>query len=330
MMKRYLKTLVILLLIFVIEYITGEVWLKSKKDALRQKHANELTKIPLKHEIDKKALDDEFQKRKYLATGTDAYQRIYNTTNQNITELITRLAEESFPDDWRCEVKVDEFTNFLLMVQTTVNDSENFKNTEYELNKLYKYIAPALTYTSNVLKNICVFDSKHRCYLFFDENALNELWTTKTLSQATRLDIINTGKHFTRYNSIKIDCNQQYGHIYVPVVVAGENGIYECMMMLDTGASMTIISLELAQKTGYEDLNRSRRQTFSTANGLLSCPIVTRSIIAGGIGGIQSVAVNLNDNDNLLGVDFFENRNYVIDASSGCIYVWEKTKLNKN
>jgi hypothetical protein len=51
--------------------------------------------------------------------------------------------------------------------------------------------------------------------------------------------------------------------------------------MLDTGASMTIISLELAQKTGHEDLNEISRRTFSTVKDLINCPIVQREIIVG-------------------------------------------------
>jgi predicted aspartyl protease len=94
--------------------------------------------------------------------------------------------------------------------------------------------------------------------------------------------------------------------------------------MLDTGASMTVISLELAQKTGQEDLNKTERRSFSTAKGLLSCPIVGREIIIGSLDRKQSVAVNLEDNSNLLGVDFFESKGYIIDAASKSIYVWSK------
>ncbi len=51
--------------------------------------------------------------------------------------------------------------------------------------------------------------------------------------------------------------------------------------MLDTGASMTIISSEVAKKTGHEDLSEVSRETFSTIKGLISCPIVQREIIVG-------------------------------------------------
>ena len=91
-----------------------------------------------------------------------------------------------------------------------------------------------------------------------------------------------------------------------------------------TGASMTIISFELAQKTGHEDLNEVARRTFSTVKGLISCPIVQREVIVGDIYKKQNVAVNLEDDSNLLGVDFFESREYIIDNPSKCIYIWNK------
>jgi len=87
---------------------------------------------------------------------------------------------------------------------------------------------------------------------------------------------------------------------------------------------MTVISLELAQKTGYEDLNEISRRTFSTAKGLMSCPIVQREVVVGDLYKKQKVAVNLEDDSNLLGVDFFKSREYIIDIPSKCIYVWNK------
>ena len=122
----------------------------------------------------------------------------------------------------------------------------------------------------------------------------------------------------------KNDFQEINGHIFIPVIVAGEYGSYETIMMLDTGASMTVISLELAQKTGHEDLNEISRRTFSTVKGLISCPIVQREIIVCDTYKKQAVAVNLEDDSNLLGMDFFESREYIIDNTSKCIYIWNK------
>jgi predicted aspartyl protease len=158
----------------------------------------------------------------------------------------------------------------------------------------------------------------------FDENALNELIKNKKLGTNAINEAKRNGEKFLRYNAIKIDFQEINGHIFIPVTVSGEYVSPEINMMLDTGASMTVISSELAQETGHEDLNEISRTTFSTVKGLISCPIVQREIIVGDTYKKQAVAVNLEDASNLLGMDFFESREYIIDNPSKCIYIWNK------
>ena len=110
----------------------------------------------------------------------------------------------------------------------------------------------------------------------------------------------------------------------MPVTVTGESGVYEVSMMLDTGASMTMISLDLAGKTGREDLNTASRETFSTANGLMDCPVVSRTVALGGVENRQNVAGNTRDSLGLLGVDFFSDKDYLIDTATSSIYIWGK------
>ncbi len=209
---------------------------------------------------------------------------------------------------------VKEFTNFILLAQISSNE------TEPSSQSIVKYIVPLAIYGDPYLKNVAIFDKKHICYLFFDEVALNQLARSQAISEELTYDVIEKGKRFTRYNSVQINFQEMRGHIFLPAVVSG----VECTMMLDTGASNSVISLELAQKTGSEDLNKVSRRKFYTAKGELSCPIVEREILVNGIGRKQSVAVNPQDDLNLLGVDFFESKEYMIDSASKCIYVWDR------
>ena len=77
-----------------------------------------------------------------------------------------------------------------------------------------------------------------------------------SLSREPKIAIIDApkikknGSDFTRYNSIKIPFKKVEGHIFLAATVTGNAGVEDCIMMLDTGASMSVISLELAQKTG--------------------------------------------------------------------------------
>ncbi len=314
--------LIVLLAMCPLEIAVINLWAICKKRALINDSEAKLSAWQLnkrlKHEKEKKALNDEFEKNRYLATGDNVYERIYNKQGQSIINLIEGLSKEAFPDNWQCEAKVEEFTNFILLVHAPV------KNSEFQISEIMKYTIPIITYTKPYLKNVCLFDKNHKCILFFDGIALAELDAKRKLDSKTILDVKHKGEMFTRYNSVRIDCKKLRGHIFIPVTVSGEYGIHDCFMMLDTGASMTVISLELAGKTGGEDLNLVRREYFHTVKGPMSCPIVERSILVGGIGQRQTVAVNLQDTTNLLGVDFFQDKNYTIDSSSNCIYIWAK------
>jgi len=318
MKNRNFKLLTILLIILFIEIIVFFTLTYYQKNQLRDQFTLKSEMEKLNQEKEKKNLLDEFDKNKYLATGKNAYERIYNNKQSDIVDLMQKLALEAFPNNWKMDVKVEEFTNFILLVQVDV------KSNEPAVTDIIKYLVPVLDNSDGYLKNVAIYNEKHQCYLFFDENALNGLIKNKNLGTNAINEAKRKGEGFLRYNAIKIDFQEINGHIFIPVIVVGEYGSYETIMMLDTGASMTIISSELAQETGHEDLNEISRTTFSTVKGLISCPIVQREIIVGDTYKKQAVAVNLEDDSNLLGMDFFESREYIIDNPSKCIYIWNE------
>ena len=116
------------------------------------------------------------------------------------------------------------------------------------------------------------------------------------------------------------------GHIFVPVTIYGDHGSYDEMMMLDTGASMTVLPRELVEKTFNkgDDKIRLEQKTFSTAKGLMACSIIDRNIVVGTLDKRISVAINENDDTSLLGMNFFESNNYIIDAKKEHIYIWDR------
>jgi len=318
MKNKFLKILIILLVTLLAEVIAFFVLQNYQTNQLRDQFTLKGEMERLNQEKEKKKLLDEFDKNKYLATGKDAYGRIYNNKQSDIVDLIQKLALEAFPNNWKMDVKAEEFTSFILLVQVDV------KNNEPAVTDIIKYLVPVLDNSDGYLKNVAIYNEKHQCCLFFDENALNGVIKKKKLGTNAINEAKKKGEGFLRYNAIKIDFQEINGHIFIPVIVVGEYGSYETIMMLDTGASMTVISSELAQKTGHEDLNEILRKTFSTVKGSISCPIVQREIIVGDTYKKQEVAVNLEDDSNLLGIDFFESREYIIDNSSKCIYIWNK------
>jgi len=318
MKNKSLKLLIILLIILFIEIIVFFTLTYYQTNQLRDQFTLKSEMEKLNQEKEKKKLLDEFDKNKYLASGKDAYERIYNNKQSDVLDLVQKLALEAFPNNWKIDVKAEEFTNFILLAQV------DLKTNKPEVTDIITYLIPVLDNSDGYLKNVAIYNEKHQCYLFFDENALNGVIKNKNLGTNAINEAKRKGEGFLRYNAIKIDFQEINGHIFIPVIVVGEYGSYETIMMLDTGASMTVISLELAQETGHEDLNEISRKTFSTVKGLISFPIVQREIIVGDTYKKQAVAVNLEDNSNLLGMDFFESREYIIDNSSKCIYIWNK------
>ena len=318
-MKNKLYLIVIILLgIFFLEVAIEYIVSSNIKKKFDKKYEIKLNTLKVKNEQKKKKLNDEFEINKYLATGKNVYERIYNNKKNDITELLQELTKESFPEDWECNIKVEEFTNFILLLQTPINYNDN------NISKIVTYLIPIISYGTPYLKNVAVFNKEHECFLFFEEEVLNIIRTRKFLDKNIIVWVRKKGNNFVKYNSIKIDFNVYNGHIFIPVIVSGEDGIYAADFMLDTGASMSVISLELAQKTGHEDLNFVNQKTFSTARGLIECPLVLRKITISCIDINQFVAVNLEDNTNLLGMDFFKDKNYLIDTNSNCLYLWNR------
>lgn len=312
------RLLAILLIILFLEIITFFAAAYYQTNQTRDQFILKSEIAKLDHEKKKKILLDEFDKNKYMASGKNVYERIYNSKQNDITDLIQKLALEAFPNNWKVDVKVEEFTNFILLVHVDA------KSNKPVVTDIINNLVSVLDYSDGYLKNVAIYNEKYQCYLYFDEKALNELTMNKNLGANTINEVKSKGEGFLRYNAIKIDYQEINGHIFIPVIVTGEYGACETIMMLDTGASMTVISLELAQKTGNEDLNELSRKTFSTGKGLISCPIVHREIIVGDTYTKKAIAINLEDNSNLLGIDFFESREYIIDNSSKCIYIWNK------
>ena len=91
------------------------------------------------------------------------------------------------------------------------------------------------------------------------------------------------GSSFTRFNSVTVDCEKIESHLFLPVEISGPNGIIGCRALLDTGASVTMLSSEIIAKTGWDNLQNSPRRTLSTVNGTISFPIVRREVNIGGI-----------------------------------------------
>lgn len=146
----------------------------------------------------------------------------------------------------------------------------------------------------------------------------------KASYQSSKIERLENCNYNDILDKVEIVFSENNNHIYVPTIISGDYGIYETEFLLDTGASMTIISADLATKTGNENLHSLNTKSFETANGRINCPIVYRNINIASINMNKEIAVNLNDNSNILGMDFLNDKNYYIDNNSKKIYLWFK------
>lgn len=263
-------------------------------------------------------LEQEYEHKKYLATGETVFERIFNTQHQDIIDLIKRISREALPDGWSCDVKVEEFTHFILLVYLPHNSQT------VPTDQITSYLKPITKYCSQYLSDIAVFDRTHKSHLFFDKTILDEIETGMALSKETLLRAKEQGKSFTRFNSVTIECEKYESHLFLPIKVVGPHGVVECLSLFDTGATITTLSYEVVSKTGYDNLQIAPRRTFNTANGRISCPIVSREVNIGGFRKRIEVAVNQRDEANLLGMNFFDGMEYIVDFQNSAIYIWEK------
>lgn len=316
-----IKIVYLLVSIFLLETVVFISIKQHRKQTITSKYNHKLDILKFEETKEKKALMDQHEKEKYLATGRNAYERIYNKDNKDITELIYSLSREALPVNWNCEVKVEEFTNFILLIYLPY-DSNQFKVTEG-----MKHVLPIIKWSMPYLQNIAFFDNKHRCIFYLDVNNITNLHSQGELVNKEIGESKKRGEEFTLFNSISIPIKFINNHMYISVTIYGDRGSHDELMMLDTGASLTMLPRKIIEKTfneGDNDKPNDKPETFSTANGLMTCFVLKRNVVVGGIDRFVRVAVNENDSSSLLGMNFFESKDYTIDTKSECLHVWDK------
>ncbi|HSW40401.1 MAG TPA: retropepsin-like aspartic protease [Acidobacteriota bacterium] len=296
------------------------LWVDNKNTPSRVKseEASERHRITVAHKEAMISLESEYMAKMYQATGATVFDRIYNTQEQTITDLISRLAVEAFPQDWATSVMVEEFVKFILLVYLPHGRREP------SLDSIILSLRPVIEHSAWALSNVAIFDHRHKSFLFFDEAMISRIRENVSLSpEMVKLAKIR-GEAFTRFNSVTVDGEIHNSHLILPMEATGPHGTVVARAMLDTGATTTMLSEKIIQETGTDDLTKAPRRTFRTVNGTISCPIVTREINIGGVIKTIDVAVNQQDDQNLIGMNFFEGMDYIIDSAQAAVHIWNK------
>jgi predicted aspartyl protease len=290
----------------------------STPDRIRSQEGQNRSRMELGNAQKLRELEREYERKKYLATGDTVFDRIFNAQDQTIIDLVKRISHEALPDGWSCDVKVEEFTHFILLIYLPHNSERP------PIDQVTSSLQPIMKYCSWCLSDAAVFDRRHKSYLFFDKLLLTRLESREPLSKVLFEVAARQGASFTRFNSVTIDCEKDMSHLYLPIEISGPKDVTRCRALLDTGASVTMLSSEVIAETGWDNLQSAPRRSFSTVNGTISCPIIKREVNIGGIHKNIEVAVNQRDAFNLVGMNFFAGMDYIVDFGQSAVYIWEK------
>ncbi|MCC5845506.1 MAG: retropepsin-like domain-containing protein [Verrucomicrobia bacterium] len=280
--------------------------------------ASESTSLKRSHLQKIHALEEDFNKRIFLASGETVFDRIHNQPGQSIKGLLENLAKEAFPEALQIEVQAEEFTSFLLMVYMP----PSLRSTNYE--RLIAASVPVVEYGGDFLTSIAFYDRYRKSYFFLDEVALGNIRNTKSLPSNQIQLARERGQQFSRYNSVSVEGRFVNSHLLLPIGISGPAGAIMNESLLDTGATITMISRELFNATGFEDLSKAPTRRFQTVNGTISAPIVQRTISIGDVSRTIDVAVNIRDDLVLIGMNLFEGYDYLIESQKAMIHLWPK------
>jgi predicted aspartyl protease len=317
------KVLSLLLAAALVVWAVEALWLVNQNTNLqthiRTQAAQARSRIELEHKQKLREVEHGHESKKHLATGDTVFDRIFNAQDQTISDMINRISQEALPREWSFDVKTEEFTHFILLVYLPHNLQQP------TLEQITASLHPIVEYCGEYLTDISVFDKAHKSYLFFDKSMLAQLKAKEPLTPATLELATRQGTAFTRFNSVTVDCRKFESHLLVPIEIIDPNGgVIECDALLDTGASITMLSSEIISKTGQENIHTLPQRVFSTVNGTISCPIVRREVSIGGVRRNIEVAVSQQDTLALVGMNYFDGMDYIVDFGQSAIYMWEK------
>jgi len=117
-----------------------------------------------------------------------------------------------------------------------------------------------------------------------------------------------------------IPCQRAGMHLKVPVTLDIHGVKIETAMILDTGASVTVLAKSLYSQGIAKPLDSLPRVRMKTANGIITCPVDTLQVSTSAYTNKIPVALT-NDSISLLGANYFAGHRITIDLKNECIYI---------
>ena len=122
-----------------------------------------------------------------------------------------------------------------------------------------------------------------------------------------------------------IPCQRAGMHLRVPVQVDIHGVDIKTTMLLDTGASVTVLAKSVYSKGLARSMRDLKTVRLRTANGPMTCPVDSLRVSTTAYARTIPVALT-NDSMSLLGANYFAGHRITVDLDRECIYVHPEEK----
>ena len=122
-----------------------------------------------------------------------------------------------------------------------------------------------------------------------------------------------------------ITCKRAGDHLLVPVSLDIHGRSIQVEMVLDTGASITIVPYQEYQKGNAKPFSKLSRKKFETAKGTIYCYIDEVKVSTSAYSKTSLIGISNYDTP-LLGVNYFQDNVFTVDVENECIYVHPRRK----
>jgi len=117
-----------------------------------------------------------------------------------------------------------------------------------------------------------------------------------------------------------VRCLRENLHLKVPVKVNIHGVEIETTMLLDTGASVTVLSKSVYNRGQARPLAELETMQLKNANGSITCPVDTLRVSTTAYA--KSIPIVLTDDSmSLLGMDYLAGHRFTVDLDRECIYI---------
>lgn len=314
--RAYDRILLLAVAVLVLEVLFLAARVVTSPQAARARASKQMQNARLRHLERSRAQDQAYRTKIYQATGASSVERVYNRPTTSLVKAIQAVFQEAVPQGWKISVEVEEFSHFVVLVKSALSSSDL---AQYRVETV---LQEPLSFFHWLPLNVAFYDLQRKCVLFFDSKTLAKLKLDRPVPSDVRSRALRQGEGFGRFDSLTIPCVESGSHLVAQLdVLSGGAGLH-LPALVDTGASMTVLPRKFIDNAALAHPGASKTMKFKTANGVVTFAVVRQEIRVGPVARSIEVAVDPQSEVALLGVNFFDGYDYVVDFAGAAIHLW--------